>query len=55
MKEPARYKLTDAPETKRVKLTPLPPLGEVYPDAMSEDIYIKPKDMTSNEDNSKND
>ena len=55
MKEPTRYKLTDAPEIKRVNLTPLPSLQENYPDSMSDDIYIKPKDMTSNEDNSKND
>ena len=50
MKEPTRYKLTDSPEIKKVNLTLLPSLEDKYPEAMSDDIYIKPKDMNSNED-----
>ena len=54
MKEPTRYKLTDAPEIKKVNLTPLPPLQENYPDSMSDDIYLKPQDMNYNEDTTEN-
>ena len=52
MKEPTRYKLTDAPEIKKVNLTPLPSLQENYPDSMSDDVYIKTLDKINREDNS---
>jgi len=50
MKEPTRYKLTDSPEIKKVNLTLLPSLADKYPDAMSDDVYIKPQDINPNED-----
>ena len=47
MKEPTKIKLTDNPENKNVKLTPLPST-EYYDVEMSDDIWIK------NEDNKQN-
>jgi hypothetical protein len=55
MKEPKKIKLTDAPQTKRVTLTPLPSVNQSYPEPMTDDIYLKTKqnilDITDNEDN----
>ena len=48
MKEPIKIKLTDNPENKNVKLTPLLST-EYYDIEMSDDIWIK------NEDNKQND
>ena len=47
MKEPTKIKLTDNPENKNVKLTPLLSI-EYYDVEMSDDIWIK------NEDNKQN-
>jgi hypothetical protein len=47
MKEPTKIKLTDNPENKNVKLTPLPST-KYYDIEMSDDIWIK------NEDNKQN-
>jgi len=47
MKEPTRIKLTDNPENKNVKLTPLPS-NKYYDVEMSDGIWIK------NEDNQQN-
>jgi hypothetical protein len=55
MKEPRKIKLTDAPQTKRVNLTPLPSINESYPEPMVNDTYIKTEqqilEKTNNEDN----
>ena len=48
MKEPTKIKLTDNPENKNVKLTPLPSTA-YYDIEMCDDIWIK------NEDNKQND
>jgi hypothetical protein len=40
MKEPTKIKLTDNPENKNVKLTPLPST-QYYDVEMSDDVYIK--------------
>jgi len=50
MKEPRLIKLTDNPENKKVKLTPLPSDTQ-YDIEMNDDIWIKEK---NNEDNRKN-
>jgi hypothetical protein len=58
MKEPQKIKLTDSPESKRVKLTPLPSLEDKYPETMKDDIYIKLRDSeldNTNENNKQND
>ena len=47
MREPIKIKLTDNPENKNVKLTPLLSI-EYYDVEMSDDIWIK------NEDNKQN-
>jgi len=47
MKEPIKIKLTDNPENKNVKLTPLPS-NTYYDIEMSDDIWIK------NENNQQN-
>jgi hypothetical protein len=47
MKEPTKIKLTDNPENKSVKLTPLPST-KYYDIEMTDDVWIK------NEDNKKN-
>jgi threonine dehydratase len=47
MKEPTKIKLTDNPENKNVKLTPLPS-NRHYDIEMSDDIWIK------NENNKQN-
>jgi threonine dehydratase len=47
MKEPTKIKLTDNPENKKVKLTPLPST-QYYDVEMSDDVWIK------NEDNKQN-
>ena len=54
MKEPQRIKLTDSPESKKVNLTPLPPLRNKYLDKMDDDIYIKSLEIYENnqQDNS---
>ena len=48
MKEPQRIKLTDSPESKKVTLTPLPSLQDKYLDNMGDDVWIKEKINTDN-------
>ena len=49
MKEPLKIKLTDNPENKNVKLTPLLST-EYYDIEMSDDIWIKNEDNKQNDD-----
>lgn len=53
MKEPQKIKLTDAPQTKKVNLTRLPPIKLI-----TEDIDLKSRQSTletiDNEDNKQN-
>ena len=53
MKEPQKIKLTDAPQTKKVNLTRLPPI-----ELITEDIDLKSRQSTletiDNEDNKQN-
>lgn len=59
MKEPAKIKLTDSPECKKVNLTPLPSIEKSYPEPINDDVYIKTTNKNNvginNEDNPKND
>lgn len=41
MKPPKLIKLTDAPTSKKVNLTPLPSTQDNYIDSMSDDVYIR--------------
>lgn len=56
MQEPKKIRLTDAPETKKVNLTPLPSLENKYPEGMADDIYFKQEylEKSKNEDNQQN-
>ena len=42
MKQPKLIKLTDAPTSKKVNLTPLPSTQDNYIDSMNDDVYIRP-------------
>lgn len=65
MKEPTKIKLTNAPESKKVNLTPLPPANKIYLDSMEDDVFsptskhnldIPTKiDSNQNENNQQND
>lgn len=48
MEEPQKIKLTDSPESKKVKLTPLPSLEDKYPETMKDDLYIKDEQVDIN-------
>ena len=50
MKEPQRIKLTDSPENKNVKLTPLPSNTQ-YDIEMSDDVWVKEKNNENNREN----
>jgi|688.fasta_scaffold2292698_1 hypothetical protein len=47
MKEPQRIKLTDNPQNKNVKLTPLPSTSQ-YDIEMTSDIWIKDENNQQN-------
>lgn len=55
MGEPKKIKLTDAPQSKKANLISLSFVDQLYPEPVTDDLYIKTKqsilDTTDNENN----